>query len=57
MHRWVPYYVMHKLLAGLLVHAELFSSQRALRVATRLGEHLRWRAMRVMAGVRDAALE
>ena len=31
------------------MHAELHASTRALRVGVRLAEHLRWRAMRVMA--------
>ena len=33
----MPYYVMHKLLAGLLAHHELWNSTAALGVATRLG--------------------
>ena len=36
-HPAVPYYVMHKLLAGLLAHHELWNSTAALGVATRLG--------------------
>ena len=36
-HPAVPYYVMHKLLAGLLAHHELWNCAAALGVATRLG--------------------
>ena len=36
-HPAVPYYVMHKLLAGLLAHHELWNATTALGVATRLG--------------------
>ena len=46
---WVPYYVMHKLLAGLIAHHELFGAARSLRVAVRLAEHLKRRAGALIA--------
>ena len=46
---WVPYYVMHKLLAGLISTHELLGSKTALRVALRLGAHLRTRVERLLA--------
>lgn len=46
---WVPYYVMHKLLVGLMSVHELLGSARALVVATRLAEHLRGRVLRLLA--------
>ena len=46
---WVPYYVMHKLLAGLLVHHELMRSPRSLQVATTLATHLRQRVAKLLA--------
>ena len=44
----MPYYVMHKILAGLLSHHQLFDDARALRVAVRLAEHLLWRVERLL---------
>ena len=41
---WVPYYVMHKLLAGLITTYELLGDATAIRVAERLAGHLRARA-------------
>ena len=46
---WVPYYVMHKLLAGLITTSELLHSEPAIRVAVRLAEHLRTRVHRLLA--------
>ncbi len=46
---WVPYYVMHKLLAGLISTHELLGSGTALRVALRLAAHLRMRVDRLLA--------
>ena len=47
-YAWVPYYVMHKLLAGLVDYHRLWGSQRALGVAIRLAEHLHARVARVL---------
>lgn len=44
---WVPYYVMHKLLAGLLDYHRLWRSVLALEVARRLAEHVRMRVEHV----------
>ena len=46
---WVPYYVLHKLLAGLLSTHELLKSQQALEVAVRLAEHIKGRVHRLLA--------
>ena len=46
----VPYYVMHKLLAGLLSHHELWGSPAALGVATRLALHLLGRVQAMLQG-------
>ena len=50
----VPYYVMHKLLAGLLSLHELWGHAPALQVAVRLATHL---LGRVHAMLRDGGLE
>ena len=47
-YAWVPYYVMHKLLAGLLDYHRLWGSRRALGVAIRLAEHLHTRVARML---------
>ena len=44
---WVPYYVIHKLMAGLLSAHELLGSARALRVAERLASHIHVRVHRL----------
>lgn len=46
-YAWVPYYTMHKLLAGLLDQHRHTEAPRPLAVATRLAEHLRRRFERV----------
>ena len=48
-YAWVPYYVMHKIIAGLLDYRRHLGSARALSVAVRLAEHLLQRMMRMMA--------
>ena len=45
---WVPYYVVHKVLAGLLAVHELLGSNLALRVAERLATHVRGRVSRML---------
>ena len=49
-HPAVPYYVMHKLLAGLLAHHELWNSAAALGVAVRLALHLLGRVQAMLRG-------
>ena len=48
-YAWVPYYVMHKLLAGLLEVHRLWACKRALAISTRLAEHLARRVQRILA--------
>ena len=52
-YAWVPYYVMHKLLAGLLDYHRLWEmgsarGRRALSVAVGLAQHLRGRVLTVL---------
>ena len=46
---WVPYYVMHKLLVGLLEAHSLLGLRLALTVALKLSEHLRGRVEKMLA--------
>ncbi|KAL1520575.1 hypothetical protein AB1Y20_022151 [Prymnesium parvum] len=46
---WVPYYVMHKLLAGLLDVHRLLGDRTALEVCVSLATHLRARAFKILS--------
>eukprot|EP00854_Cymbomonas_tetramitiformis_P014905 gene14905-17621_t len=46
---WVPYYVMHKLLNGLLAHHHATKSETALRVAVGLADYLAQRVKNLLA--------
>ena len=46
---WVPYYVIHKLLSGLLATHELLGSHQALEVALKLAVHVKGRVHRLLA--------
>ena len=44
---WSPYYMIHKLMAGLIDQHELAGNTRALEVAARLGDWVGWRTGRL----------
>ena len=44
---WAPYYMIHKLMAGLIDQHELAGNTRALEVAARLGDWVGWRTSRL----------
>jgi hypothetical protein len=44
---WSPYYMIHKLMAGLIDQHELTGNARALEVAARLGDWVGWRTSRL----------
>jgi DUF1680 family protein len=44
---WSPYYMIHKLMAGLIDQHELAGNTRALEVAARLGDWVSWRTGRL----------
>ena len=44
---WSPYYMIHKLMAGLIDQHELAGNSRALEVAARLGDWVGWRTARL----------
>jgi len=44
---WSPYYMIHKLMAGLIDQHELAGNARALEVAARLGDWVGWRTGRL----------
>jgi DUF1680 family protein len=44
---WAPYYMIHKIMAGLIDQHELAGNARALEVAARLGDWVGWRTGRL----------
>jgi uncharacterized protein len=44
---WSPYYMIHKIMAGLIDQHELAGNTRALEVAARLGDWVSWRTARL----------
>ena len=44
---WSPYYMIHKIMAGLIDQHELAGNSRALEVAARLGDWVGWRTGRL----------
>ena len=47
---WSPYYMIHKIMAGLIDQHELAGNTRALEVAARLGDWVGWRTGRLSYG-------
>ena len=44
---WAPYYMIHKIIAGLIDQHELVGNRQALDVAARLGDWVGWRTSRL----------
>jgi uncharacterized protein len=44
---WAPYYMIHKIMAGLIDQHELAGNTRALEMAARLGDWVSWRTSRL----------
>jgi uncharacterized protein len=47
LHVWAPYYMIHKIMAGLIDQHELAGNAQALEVAARLGDWVGWRTSRL----------
>jgi uncharacterized protein len=54
---WAPWYVLHKVLAGLLDQHQLAGNAQALDVATRMGDWIDWRTGRLTEAQMQQTLE
>ena len=56
-HIWSPYYMIHKIMAGLIDQHELAGNARALEMAARLGDWVGWRTSRLSYAQMQKILE
>ncbi len=54
---WAPYYMIHKIMAGLIDQHELVGNRQALEVAARLGDWVGWRTSRLPYGHMQVILQ
>ena len=54
---WAPYYMIHKIMAGLIDQHELAGNPQALDVAARLGDWVNWRTSRLSYEQMQAILQ